>query len=86
MKKFKATFFGIPTLEEIEIIRETDKCVFLKGGYRERRENKSSNYHEYFETRGEAKNFIITKAREKVENAQSRLDYATELLAEMEAL
>lgn len=88
MKKFKATFYGEPQLIETEITRETEQCVFYKRGSldKERREMKSSQYHAYFDDRGDAKLFIVSKMRKKLENAQMRLDYAKEQLAEVEQL
>lgn len=69
-------------IEEVEILRETEQCVFLptkatrtnpKG---ESRELKVTEWHEYHDTWESAHASLTKKAAEQVTNARRRLDFA----------
>ena len=68
---------GWRTEEEIEvctIVRETDKCVWIKeDGYNERRELKKSRSGIFFDTWEEAHRHIVANAVDKIERCQQSL-------------
>jgi hypothetical protein len=64
-------------IKEVEVIRETPKQVVIKlrrNG--ERREDKRSNYMNWFNTWDEAHEFLVEQAREEVNQLCKRLDRA----------
>jgi predicted DNA binding CopG/RHH family protein len=60
-----------------EIIRETDKCVFLKcRDGSERKENKRREWQNYFDDFDSAKSFLVDQAEQKVKDIRARLEVA----------
>lgn len=76
MIKYKARGGIFAKIERVEIIRETEKFVVIKGVAGERREAKCSGYESYFDTFDFAKNWIVDSAKSDVEKAEGRLEYA----------
>jgi hypothetical protein len=78
MKKYK-TRRRQTSIEEVEIIRETDFFVYLPAGYRksgERRESKNSEYENYFDTWEQAHASLLNRAENKVGSARIELSKA----------
>ena len=77
-------------IEKREILRETAKTVIFEeeswGEIRERKELKRSDYHSWHNTWEEAKNFLVSKARSKLEYAKRDLDRARSNLQKIERL
>lgn len=69
-------------IEKINVERETKKCVWIDG----RRSNKMSDWYCYFDTFGEAKNYLISEAENKVQAARSKLNNAKSHLGNIQAL
>jgi hypothetical protein len=81
MIKYEACSGSYPTIERIEVTRETEKCVWIRvfGWEDESREEKRlkvNSWRPVFDTWEQAHNWIITKAIEKIEDAQRQLMYA----------
>jgi len=75
MKKYKINSWNAD-IEEIEIERETDKCVFLRWshGNRIHKEAKRSGYDQYFDTLKEAREYLIQRTENTVKNLKRSLD------------
>ena len=61
MIKYKANYCVRPEVEKVEIEKETESSVWIKG----RREAKETQYHAFFNTFQEAKDFLIDKGFDK---------------------
>ena len=70
--KFKAVTWSLD-IESVEIERETDKSVWLKG--RRGRELKVCDSVGYFDKWEDAKTFLVNIANQKAQDAQRRADY-----------
>ncbi|MEA3225069.1 MAG: hypothetical protein U9Q07_03900 [Planctomycetota bacterium] len=91
MIKWKASSHWRFEIERVEVVRETDKCVFVASTYRhdksgERRHAKVSQDEQYFDTWTEAKDHLLEKAREDVERAHARLVEKQDTLQSVESL
>jgi len=75
-----------PEIKETEVVRETEKCVFLLIGGRERRENKESEWHNYFDTWDSAHDYLLQRANKRVSAAESRFESECANRAEIEQL
>lgn len=77
-------------IHEVDVDREADKCVWVKyswgGTSQSRRERKKSIFLIYHDTYDQAYNFILNRARRKLENAESSLARAKRNLAEVEEM
>lgn len=77
--KFK-TGYSIDKIERVEVLRETDKCVYLptNSGYGkgvdERREAKSTEYAQYHDTWADAHTHLLKKAEGRVKAARLHLE------------
>lgn len=64
MQKYRATNYGnIPAIETVEVVRETEKCVWVDwAGYGEgsRRAKTDRAFEAYFDTFQEAKDWLVT--------------------------
>jgi hypothetical protein len=74
---------GHPTakIEEVDILRETEHCIFLRSDIRryptgERKELKKSEWHEYYDTWEDAHAALTAKAERRVANARRELEIA----------
>jgi len=65
-------------IEAVEVLRETDKMVFLpgRGRSKEEREAKRSDYQNWFDSWDEAKAFLVADAEKAVEAARMNLERA----------
>lgn len=72
-RKFK---FSLGRISTVQIDRETDSMVWVKG----RGFYKLTRFESYFDTFEQAKNHAIALAEQLVTNAQRQLDYANEQL------
>lgn len=82
--KFKAApaFSWSRKIERVEVERESDSSVWIKG----RRHSKTADYASYFDTWALAREALRTAATIKVDLAQRRLAEAQAELAAIEAL
>ncbi|OGF58478.1 MAG: hypothetical protein A2Y62_21190 [Candidatus Fischerbacteria bacterium RBG_13_37_8] len=78
MIKYEASVSCYATIEKIEVLRETEKCVFIETRYGEDKRLKDNSWRPIFDTWELAHNWIVSKAIEKVESAQKQLSYAEE--------
>jgi len=67
-----------PTIEKVEIVRETNACVFLPSNFggSPRRESKSSDWANYFDTFDQAKDFLISHWEKILESKRRSLESA----------
>lgn len=71
-------------IEKIEVLRESEKFVFLEGFQgRPFREAKRSSYHNYFDTWDEAFDFILTDAKNNLLRCQHALNNAEKKVNEI---
>lgn len=71
-------------IEKVEIDRETDTSVWLKGEKYSVRKNTSwDNYHDTFE---EAKDFIRQRELREIQNLESSIEYHREKIKKIEAI
>ena len=76
-------------IEKIEVVRETAKFYVLMASnprHPERREAKSSDWQNYFDTFKEAKQFLIDRLKTKIKKYELNIEYVEEELKEAEAL
>lgn len=67
----------------VEVVKETASFVVLPSG---RREAKTSDYHEYYETAGEAWDSLVALREQQVRDAEARLEQKrAALIAAMDA-
>jgi len=66
-------------IESVEIERETESSVWIKGS----RRNKILGRHRYYDTWAEAKKYLIDKTSFKVRNCQLSLDSAKHELSKL---
>lgn len=80
MKKFKASNWYRPEIEEVEIIRETAKSVFrIDTSWRqakERREAKESGREKYCDTWAEARDYLLALAVGRCESTRKAFESA----------
>ena len=79
MIKYKTIFARI---EEVEVIKETDKSVTLANGSRA---NKQNSYEKYFDTHEEAVAHVISIAQQKVDKSKRELAYYEKELSDLKA-
>ena len=73
-------------IEQVEVLRETKKCVFLNSYRGESRVNKNSSYENYFDTWQEAYDYIHRQAINALSMKKTALTKAEEKLKEIENL
>lgn len=91
MGKKTTTWFNAfgESIREVEIERETEKMLFFKTPYGERRIKKDSSYDRYFRTRPEAVDHILRTTERRIKTAEESLDRMKSRFAtfkELEAL
>lgn len=74
MKYYKTGSYG-KLIKEIEVTKETDKCIYIINEYngKEERVVKLSSYTNYFKSYDEAKSFLETKKKIKIEQLEASL-------------
>ena len=88
--KYHATAYFAPQIDAVEVIRETAKYVVVPGTSwhknTERREQKESNRSRWFDTWGEAHEWLMKIAENKVERARSSLESAQSKLLQVKGM
>ncbi len=87
MKWYKAKLYS-PFIEEVEVLRETESCVFIKDGLKgERKCIKNGSCDSYFNNKSSAIEFIVNhyskqiiKAKENVEHRKKEYKRVLESL------
>lgn len=82
MRKYMTQKYLKEKIKSVEVERETESSVWVDG----RRNAKSGQYANYFDTWLEAKSFLLCEAAADVVNAKSKLDHYKSKLQEIEAL
>jgi hypothetical protein len=75
MEYYKTRSYGTLIIK-VNVIRETDKCVYVKNKYTNKEERcvKATSYENYFTTYYEAKYFLKTKKEIKIQQIESFLE------------
>ena len=85
MKKFRTSFNG--SITEHEILKETPKqIIYLYPAGHERKELKVTEWHQWFDTKEEAKSYLIDNCIKKIKQLNEQLNYAGEMLAKLKSL
>jgi hypothetical protein len=79
MTKYKTGGWGKFLIEKIEVEKETEKCVFIKRtDYKGKpildRNNKRSDYYNFFDTFEEAKQFLLSKSYNRINSYKHNLE------------
>lgn len=83
MKKYKAKFYLSPSIEIVDVVKETDKFVCLESGRRDAKTSECQSYHDTFE---EAKNKLISVFEEKAQGARRILEVTNSHLGNAKGL
>lgn len=80
-KKMHKASVDYNKITAVEVLRETDKCVYLlyKGfmsGSKERKFLKETDFQAFFDTFEEARDWIVEKRKRQVERLESQLSDA----------
>ena len=71
IKKYRTGSYGEP-IEVVEVDRETEKSVWIKG----HRNEKITNYHSYFDSWSEAHDYLVKKFRNEMSRSKAKYDGA----------
>lgn len=69
-------------IRTVEVERETEKCVWVKG----RRQHRRSRYDNYFDTYDQARQFLIDEAQTRLAQAEQKVAQRRALLETVQAL
>ena len=72
--KYKVNLQWKPWIEKVDVQRETDLSVWIRG----RRESKNTNYYAFLDTFDEAKNRIIEEFGKKILQEQKSIERSIE--------
>jgi hypothetical protein len=95
MKKYKTGYIGNQYIETVDVVRETEKCVYVKSrlGKGEERRLKITEYECYFDSFDEARAHLIKKqkraiddAKHRIESAKKTIDHKLKIIDKLEAL
>lgn len=84
--KYRVGWMNDKTIKKVDVVRETEKMVWLPHPTRSRGEAKHSQYCHYFDTWQEAKDFLIEKFTRKIKSSKSELAFNEKALAEITEL
>ena len=80
--KYMTGVFCKGLIELVEVENETQSSVWING----RRQKKQTAHRKYFDTWGEAKDFLMKEAEIGVRNARARLEIANSKLGNVKGL
>lgn len=79
-----------PLIEPVEVIRETEKYVVISidewGKKVERKDAKISQFHRYWKTWEEARDFLLERAEREVDSARFQLNQKVGRLGNIKGL
>ena len=84
MKKFRSV--SDYRIDELEVIKETEKQVVFIENNRESREAKRSDYASWHDTKEEAREVMINRQRLKIEGYQRQIKYCEEHIEKIKLL
>ena len=87
MKYYKTGSYG-KLIKEVEVTKETEKCIYVKNEYngKEERIMKLGSYTNYFNSYDEAKCFLQTKKKIQIEQLEVSLKMNKSELEEIDNL
>jgi len=77
MKKYMTKELSKPSVEIVEVEKETDKSVWING----RRNSKRSSYENYFDSLLEAKNYLYKRQESRIRLAEAQIKAAQERIS-----
>jgi len=78
---YKISLGSSQPISKVEIIRSTEKSVWVENKiYGPSRLTKRSDYHNFFETFNEAKDFLVKRQQNRELNARKRAETELKLL------
>lgn len=95
IKKYRTGYLGKDFIEEVEVLRETEKCVYIKTPRlkKEQRVNKITECECYHDSFPEAKAHLIERQKQKIatgkvriESLENQIDCAEKLIIKIEKL
>jgi hypothetical protein len=86
MKKYKATFYYDGSIEEIEVTKETEHFFFYVLRNYERREKKVTDRSVLFDTWEQAHDWLMKKAKDRVDSAERDHRYQEDKLVKIQAM
>jgi hypothetical protein len=82
MIRYMTEKYGID-ITPVEVVKETEKSVFVQVGKRLDRHAKKTAYDQWFTTWEEAHNFLVKRTQGKIRRLKDDLEGAEENLAEL---
>jgi len=73
-------------IETVEVLRETEKCVFTASGNSERRHNKISDWARYYDSWSDAYDYLIKQVENSVSAAESKFKIECDRRVKIESL
>jgi hypothetical protein len=80
--KYRTVSWGGSPIESVEIEKETEKCVWIKGS----RMNKYSGYYIFHDSWMEAKAHLLARAERNLESARRSIQRAQDDLGNIKGL
>lgn len=77
MERFKVIEWRKNSIEKVEIIKESEHFVWINE---KQREGKKTNYHIYFDSYNDAKQYLINKQHKHIGQLENRIKEAKEKL------
>ena len=73
-------------IEAVEVLRETEQCVYVPRGKHERREFKATRWDRYHDSWEDAHQYLMSKAERKIDDARRDLQLAQSFLGNVKGL
>lgn len=73
-------------IEKVQVVRETDACVYLPRPSGEQRALKKTTYEGYFDTWQEAKTYLVEGITKDLDIAERRFEYQKKKLERVLAM
>ncbi len=85
--KYKTNYHG-DSIKKVEVVRETDKCVFTdRGGLRKViREAKVSRFGSYFDSFQDAKDNLLLLSSKRIASVESKFNFEFKQRQKIESL
>ena len=82
MIRYKVSKYRID-IEPLEVVRETEKSVYIQQGRGLSRQAKETAYDQWFTTWQDAYNFLVKRTESKIEYLKGRLEDTEDNLTEI---
>ena len=82
MIRYKVSKYTLD-IQPIDVVKETDKSVFIQQGRNLNRQAKETTYDQWFTTWEDAHNFLVKRTESKIEYLKGRLEDTEDNLTEI---